>query len=649
MKKFGSFKLILKTYALVLSVFFVFRCILFLTELDRIDFQEVSILTIIQAFIMGIRFDTVISSYILILPALVLLVMEILNKRNHLLKKIVFYWIAILFILAFIITSIDIPYFNQFFSRLSIGALAWIDSFGFVIKMIAQEPKHLFVGIPLLILLFVFYKLHRKNFRADLEKNDASLVLKITFSIVFLGLMFLGIRGRIEENSPIRVGTAYFSNHSFLNQMGLNPVFTLMRSYIDSQNETNATIQMMDDQVAIAKVQNELGISNPNLFNSPIARKVVPDSIDSNKPNIVLIMMESMSASKMERHGNTRNLTPFLDSLSRESIYFENIYTSGKHTFNGIFSTLYSFPAIYRQHTMKTINRFHGFSNVLRKKGYSTTYFTTHDGQFDNVEYFLKENEFENIYTNSNYPSSASKSVLGVPDDFMFEFSIPVLNDLHKKNQPFFVSFMTTSDHTPYYIPDYFKPDHTEEKYQIVEYADWSLQKFMRMASKEDWFDNTIFVFVADHGVPISAPYDISLDYHHSPLLFYSPKLIETPKSYKQIGGQIDVFPTLMGILKQPYINNTLGIDLLKKRRPYIFINDDNKIGVLSDSLFLILKEKEKPKLFKYKQKNTTDFSKDFPEIIEDMETYTKANLQTYQYMLLNKEILKSPVLKKLD
>ena len=643
MKKFGSIRLLLKTYALVLSVFFVFRCILFLTELDRIDFQEVSMLTIIQAFIMGIRFDTVISSYILILPALVLLVMEILNKRSRLIKAILFYWVAIFFTIAFIISTIDIPYFNQFFSRLSVGALAWIDSFGFVFKMIAQEPKHLMVAIPMLILLYVFYKRLRKIFRTELTKNEAHIFLKITCSVLFLGLMFVGIRGRVQKKSPIRVGTAYFSNHAFLNQMGLNPTFTLLRSYLDSQSKKNASIQLMDDQEAIAKVQKALGISNPNLYNSPIARQVIPDSIHSNQPNIVLVMMESMSASKMKRHGNTRNLTPFLDSLSHKSIYFENIYTSGKHTFNGVFSTLFSFPAIYRQHSMKNMNSFHGFSNVLRKKGYSTTYFTTHDGQFDNVEGFLKANDFENVYTDSDYPLSENKTILGVPDDFMFEFSLPILNDLHAENKPFFVSFMTTSDHTPYYIPEYFEADNEEKKYQIVEYADWSLRKLVQMCSKETWFDNTIFIFVADHGVPISAPYDISLDYHHSPLLFYSPKLIQNPQSHQQIGGQIDVFPTLMGLLKQPYINNTLGIDLLKEQRPFIFINDDDKIGVLNDSLFLIMKNKQEPKLYKYRNSNTTDFSKDFPEIINDMEDYTKANLQTYQYMLLNKETLKSP------
>jgi glucan phosphoethanolaminetransferase (alkaline phosphatase superfamily) len=112
----------------------------------------------------------------------------------------------------------------------------------------------------------------------------------------------------------------------------------------------------MDDKLAIEKVQKYLGITKAQ-YNSPIARDVQPDKLLSAQPNVVLIIMESMSAAKMKRHGSAEELTPFLDSLSNNSIYFENIYTTGKHTFNGIFSTLFSFPALYRQHSMKTNNQ----------------------------------------------------------------------------------------------------------------------------------------------------------------------------------------------------------------------------------------------------------------------------------------------------
>ena len=434
-------KLLLKTYGLAIAIFFIFRFILFINEIDRIDFTTDSSSIILQAFIMGIRFDIVVSGYILILPAFVLLLMENLGKNSVLLYRFFFYWILSLFSVAFFICAGDIPYFNQFFSRMSISVFEWADNLPFVVNMILQEPKYIIYIIPLSILIFVFYKVLKQIFLTTSEEaiHSNNRTISILFSILFLGLMFIGIRGRLAKKSPIRIGTAYFSNHAFLNQLGLNPVFTLLRTYLDSKKEENKTIHFMDGQVAIDNVQKSLNIQ-PSDNESPIQRNITPDSIASIKPNVIFIIMESMSAAKMARHGNTNHLTPFLDSISHQSLYFENIYTAGIHTFNGIFSTLFSFPALYRQHTMKKIDQYDGMNSVLKKHGYSSTFFTTHDGQFDNVEGFLNSNGFDNIITQSNYPSEEIKTTLGVPDDYMFEFSMPILDELYKKNKPFFVS-----------------------------------------------------------------------------------------------------------------------------------------------------------------------------------------------------------------
>jgi phosphoglycerol transferase MdoB-like AlkP superfamily enzyme len=270
--------------------------------------------------------------------------------------------------------------------------------------------------------------------------------------------MFIGIRGRVQEKSPIKVGTAYFSDNAFLNQLGLNPVFTFLRSYLDKLDQRNQIINLMDDATAIKNVRKYLGIENP-IDDYPIARQVVSDSTGAKNFNVILVIMESMSAAKMTRHGNQNNLTPFLDSIANQGYYFENIYTAGIHTFNGVFSTLFSFPAIYLQNPMKesTMFRYNGFGHTLRKKGYSTTYFTTHDGQFDNIEGFLRANDFENIITLADYPSEKVKTTLGVPDDYMFEFSMPLIDGLAAENKPFFVAYMTASDHGPYYLPDYYQ------------------------------------------------------------------------------------------------------------------------------------------------------------------------------------------------
>ncbi len=632
---------IVKIYTLAISTFFIFRLILFISEIHRLNFSFEILKDTIYAFIIGIRFDIVITGYIVFFPALAMLILSVINKKNKYISKAIFYLLLSLFSISFMISAADIPYFNQFFKRFEIGAFEWMDSPLFVIKMIVEEPRYILILIPFLLLIFLFYKLLKKIFsayeKAEYSNTNKSIILKSVISLFILLLIFAGIRGRLQEKSPIRTGTAYFCNNPFLNQLGLNPVFTLLRSYLDSKDIKNKPINLIGNQIAINNVKKYLGIKK-ELNNSPIAREISPDTINNNKPNIVIIIMESMSAAKMQRFGNKDNLTPFLDSLSYQSYFFKNIYTAGEHTFNGIFSTLFSYPALYRQHTMKKIKRYSSMSHTLKQLGYSTTFFITHDGQFDNAEGFLHANDFDNVITQSDYPMKEVKTTLGVPDDFMFRFSIQKINNLYQIGKPFFVGFMTASDHGPYYVPEYFHPHSKEIKKQIIEYADWSLHKFITLASKTDWFNNTIFVFVADHGAPIDVKYPISLNYHHSPLIFYAPNLLNS-KEYNCIGGQIDIYPTLMGMLKKTYINNTLGVDLINEKRPYIMINGDNKVAALDNKFLFILKDNNKL-LYKYKNSDKTNYINKYPDKAKDMELYLKSNLQTYQYMLINEKSL---------
>jgi len=636
LKGWDNISLILKIYGLSIMFFFMFRFILFLTGMENIDGLSANLGDIGKAFVMGIRFDVVISGYLLALPFLVLTTIYIFGKRYRFVSRFMFWFIYLIFSVAFMICAIDIPYFNQFFSRLTISALQWLDSPMFVFKMVIEEPSYWMYSIPFILAAFLFYKLLKRIY-SKVEKQpviDRPIWLKLIVSVLFLGFMLVGMRGRLALKAPIKVGTAYITDNAFLNQLGLNPVFTFLQSYLENLDKRNEAIALMDEKTAISTVQQSLDIDPADPY-YPLYRQVIPDSIAANKPNVVIIIMESMAASKMKRNGNKLNLTPFLDSLALNSYYFDSIYTAGIHTFNGVFSTLFSYPAIFRQQPMREsrILKYNGISNTLKKLGYSTTYITTHDGQFDNIQGFLSTNDFDQIITEDDYPSDEVKTTLGVPDDYMFRYSISVINKLHDNGRPFLVAFMTASNHGPYYLPDYYKPRNKGLKDQMIEYSDWSLQQFIKMASKQSWYSNTLFVFVADHGIHKKRSYDISLEYHHTPLIFFAPGLLPGSRIFNQIGGQIDVYPTIMGILKLPWINNTSGIDLLKEERPYIMVNSIDNYGVIGKEFFLIVKHDGSSKLFKYRNGSMKDYSGEFPEIKKRMDDYARCNLQVFQYI----------------
>jgi len=640
MKKIpANILLFIKVYAIAITVFLLFRIILVVTQYERIG--DSSIFDILNAFVMGVRFDVVVSSYIISVPFL-LSAVSCLIRRNENLHKIATaiskYYLIVLFSLSFAVSAADVPYYNHFFARLSVAAFQWIDSPEFVVKMIFQEPRYWFIVVLLTILLFAFAKLVDKIVIAfNRNKCVINRYVMLSSSLLFIVLIFIGIRGRIEEKSPIRVGTAYFSNNPFLNQLGLNPNFTLIRSILDASKDENKIVSLINNNIAIANVQSYLNIECPN-SQYPILRKIQYEAAETNRCNVILVIMESMSAAKMSRHGNKDGLTPFLDSISNYGYYFENAYTSGIHTMNGIFSTLFSYPALFRRHPMKgsSMLKYMGVYSTLRGNGYSTIYFTTHDGQFDNVEGFLIANDCERVVSKSDYPQEKVKTTLGVPDDYMFEYSIPILDELHERNKPFFATYMTASDHGPYYIPEYFTPINSEKRKKIVEYADYSLKKFIELSSPQKWFDNTVFVFIADHGSPVDNLYEMSIDYHHTPLLFYSPALITEPQVFHKIASQIDVFPSIMGILKMPYYNNTLGIDLFAENREYAMINAFDNYGVISENWFMIVGSDGSRKLYKYRDKDKCDYSVENNDVVEQMDMYLRSNIQVYQYIKNN-------------
>lgn len=639
MKRIPVFvKITVKLYLLLLAIYFAFRLALLLLNLDRVG--ETTAWDVIQAFIMGVRFDIVSIGFVISIPTIILTIFSFFGKKSRLFEQIYTWVLTVCFTITFGICAADIPYFDQFFDRFNITAFEWMatgDS-AFVFKMIFEEPTYILMMLPVLACGFVFWFFANRIMKRSTDWESVNYV-RYGISVVLLwGLVFIGMRGRLNEKSPIMVGTAYFGNNAMLNQLGLNPNFTLARSWLDSKDPANKKVRFMPDEESIALVQQNLGIENPDP-EFPIAREIVTDSV-SNNYNVIVVIMESMSYNKTAHGGNTRNLTPFLDELMDKSLSFSNCYTTGTHTYCGIYSTSVSYPVIFRNQALKRIPvlQYDGIAATLQKNGYQTVYFTTHDKEFDNVAGFLSLNGVERIVSQADYPMSEVKTTLGVPDDFMFRFSMDVFDEMASTGRPFCATMMTASDHGPFYIPDYFEPRSEEIKYQITEYADWSLQRFIEMASEKPWFDNTLFVFVADHGAALDTDYSIPLSYFHSPMVFYMPKHLQAVEN-ESIASQMDIFPTVMGILGRSYVNNTFGVDLLRDGRKYAYFMGDDKYGVINSEWLFINKPVDDQKgLYKYREKDKKNYISEYPEMAKEMQKYGESAWQVSEYQQVKKK-----------
>ena len=628
---------IFSIYAVALLFFGLFRGVLFFNHLEQTVEIADRTSMVLQAFWMGFRFDTVISCYVLIAPVVVGMLFSLFQFYPKALFKGIFIYCSVVFSVTLLVCAANIPYFNVFFKNINASIWNWIDEPTFVVEMIVKESIFRIYFIVYLAVnaafCFVLYKMYRcfwNKVNGVERRFDYRYGLYSFFiGIVFLGVCFIGGRGRIELKSPIRVGTAYFSNNAFLNQLGLNPNFVLLNTSLEQLNGKSKEVKLMDNSEAIRNVRQYLNITSEDA-DSPIVRMVSATDFAQRK-NVVLILMESMSSYYL--YGDsTETKVPFLKDLLMKSVHFPNFYSAGIHTFNGIYSSLFSYPALLSQHSMKSgdMLSYAGMPAVLRNHGYRTIYFSTHDAQFDNVGGFLMANQVEQIISQQDYPGKEVLSNLGVPDDYMFRFSMDYLNNAP---EPFFATFLTASNHPPYIIPSYFSPKSEKIKEQIVEYSDWAIQQFFELAEKEKWYENTIFVITGDHGAIIEGGgRDAAFSFHRVPFIVYEPDKQEA-KLIDHLGGQIDIFPTIMGVLGLEYRNNTLGVDILNEQRPYMFFSSDDSFECIDHEWYYVHRTDGDESLYRI-DNNGVDVIDAYPEIAAEMKKYAASMLQATQYMI---------------
>jgi phosphoglycerol transferase MdoB-like AlkP superfamily enzyme len=630
-----------------MGFFTLFRLLLLLFNLEQLhDLGTAKWPLVCRALWMGVRFDTVISCYILFFPVVIGTVLLWLGRLAPCVLRIGYTVVTFLFSVSFLLCAIDIPFFNHFFTRLNSSIFTWMEHPGMVFGMIFTEPRFVLFLFVFVILAGLYIYLMRRirishlSCLPETRKRTRNVLLWVGMGLLLWGVMFAGIRGRVSKKSPIRVGTAYFSNKPFINQLGLNPVFSFMRSCMDDGKAINQKLAWIPDDEALAYMSELLGHDAALDDVSPVARRLTPRPI-AERYNLVLIIMESVSAEKMARFGNTNHFTPFLDTLANHSYFFNNMYSAGIHTHNGIYSVLFGHPALMSKHSMTQYfsDKMAGLPNILYQNGYQTAFFIPHDDQFDNVNGFLSANDVLSVIAQKDYPAREVKSAMGVPDEFMFRFSIPVLNEMSERGTPFFAAMMTASDHEPYVLPDDvgFVPRNRELPKQMTEFADWSLRRFMEYASEQTWYAHTVFAFIADHGAVIGNNlYDISLTYHHIPFMIYVPGL--RPKEIATLGVQEDVTPTLASLLGVPCINNTFGIDLLNNTRRHVVFSSNHTLACLSDSLLFLYNKDLPDKLYRYREKDVTNYSDACTDVRDEMKKAAFSWLQTSQWMIENRK-----------
>ncbi len=622
-------KIIFKIYLVSALIFGFFRSLLFFYHKNEVFDDGISTWQdIVSSFVMGLRYDLLVTGFVVVIPYLLLVAYDFTAKKF--LKKTAFWWLFVLLSLGFMLAAGNVTYYNKFYQPITLKAFEWFDQPAVVLGMIFQEPKYWFMFIPFGLVVFLFYRLLNGLF-IQTPVTNISIKKKSVLYFVFFVLIFISIRGTVLH-APLRAQDAFTQHNNFLNELKLNPVFVLEKSYENFVKDKLHPIQLMPVNEAVAYVQKQLHVDKPVNAN-PISRSCDFDSV--RKPrNVVIVLMESMAAWKMKYFGNTENRTPFLDSLFMQGISFSNMYSNGVHTYAGIYGVHYAYPEIFDKHPLKGVDvkQYYGLPQILKQKAYQTAFFIPHNKDFDNLGAFLSKNGFDKIYFEKDYPKDSIRNVWGVDDHFLLNFALKKIDRMARQNKAFLATILTISDHGPFYIPDYIKGD--DDYVRATRFADWSLRDFFNKARKRSWFDNTLFVFVADHGEAYRRKYPVPLTYNHIPAIFYYKGV--QPVIIEKTAGQLDIFPMIMHLLQSSYINMSFGQNLFKDTRPYIYFNNDKEYGIIDDNYLLVLDRHKTIGLYRYKEGDLTNYMQQEPEKTQEMETYLKAHIQTAQYILDN-------------
>lgn len=373
----------------------------------------------------------------------------------------------------------------------------------------------------------------------------------------------------------------------YANELQANGAYKFCDAFMKNELDYRQFYLTIPDDEAAAAVHAEYGSTEDNL-------RTVTAAGGEQRRNIVLITIESLSASFMEHFGNTEGLTPCFDALYDQGLAFGRLFATGNRTVRGLEAVTLSLPPCPGQSLIKRRDNagMHSTGAMLREKGYTVKYFYGGNSYFDNMETFFSGNGYQIVDQKSYAPDEITfANIWGVCDEDAYAKAIEVLSEDAASGRPFFAHIMSVSNHRPYTYPEGRIPIPADAKRREggVMYSDWALGRFIEEAQRQPWFDNTIFLITADHCASSAGKVEIPLGKYHIPALIYAPGFVE-PGRVDRTVSQIDLMPTLFSLLGMSYESHFYGRSIFEEGyRERAFIATYQDLGYLEGDIFTVL------------------------------------------------------------
>lgn len=585
-KNTHSFALVLIMAALVVSLSLLARIALLFKSASAVDFTGFNLLGI---FGIGLFYDLVNALYF-ILPLMFyiwLMPARFMKKRW---QHILLYCIFSFFIFGLLFNIVSEWFFwDEFSSRYNFIAVDYLVYTNEVIGNIRQSyPVEIIVVVLVLATAGVVFLLK------PAIKNAGNYSIAFKFrSIWMLGYVSILVMIFFLVDNKLR----QFSDNTYVNELAGNGLFELFAAYRNNELDYAQFYKKIPDQQAFKMIREQIKTPESHFINNDpfsIERKIINPGAEK-RMNVVLISVESLSADFLGTFGNTQNITPNLDSLASHSLLFTKLYATGTRTVRGLEALSVGTPPTPGQSIVRRPKNEGLFSmgRVFTEKGYQSKFIYGGYGYFDNMGYFFENNDYQVVDRSKIAKKDIDyENIWGMADENLFTLATKEIDKTVKLGKPVFAHVMTTSNHRPFTYPNgrIDIPSHTSRE-GAVKYTDYAIGKFIKEAKTKPWFKNTLFVIVADHCASSAGKADLPVNKYLIPLLIYSPGNIK-PARMERLMSQIDLGPTILGLLNFSYTSKFFGYDIFKleEGRERAFISTYQSLGYIRRDSLVILK-----------------------------------------------------------
>ena len=569
-----SLSFILKYFLFWMLFFFLNRLVFEIWYADRL--ANSSLLDISKTFLLGAHMDASMAGYICIIPFLLFFITYLIPNfsfKTYIIK----YYTYLLVFLTSLFTLIDVNIYREWGTKFNYKAIEFfLTATGAAMASGSSSPiTASIITISLLSIIGVWtYK--RLFDKTTYQFAETIFYKKVPFVLIILGITFLAIRGGISV-APMNPSKVYFSEKQILNYSALNTNWFLLANTISNHNSK------ANPYVYFGESQRKQMIDS--LFFDDA--KTYPIILKSQKPNIVLIIIESFTADVIQELGGEKGITPKFNELIKEGLLFEHIYSASDRTDKGLVGIISGFPSQAIRSIIKENDkqeRLPAISSALAKNGYQTSFFYGGDTDFSNFKSYLLSHQYQKIVDSKSLKTDEIGSSWGAFDEVTFKKQIEHLNTA---KQPFFSTLLTLSNHEPFTLPvkGKFGDNTLENKFRSTSfYTDQALYNYINEAKKQIWYANTLFIVIADHGhrLPKNVNEIDNPERYHIPMLFFGGALKREfeGKKVKKYGNQVDLASILLSQLNMPdtafhYSKNLLNPNV----KGFGFYSYDNGFG----------------------------------------------------------------------